>query len=312
MDTLLAHLVTAPLPEGSVDDVDAWWDLHRARAGAFDVPVDRAMAAALCMDRLGWAFASGYQEALRRLVPDLPPAAKTALCATEAGGNHPRAIQTSLVTQGDAYRLDGTKTFTTLGAAADVLLVVARDAGAVAEGGDAPRGRVPLLVVRIPSSREGVHVAPMPALPFVPEVQHAESRFQGVHVAADERLPGDGYAAYLKPFRTIEDIHVHAALLAWLLGTGRRLGWPPGLLERLLVGAITARSLALARPDAAAVHLAVAGLLAQTATVLEALEPCWDAAPAPLRERWRRDRRLLGVAQGARARRSEVAWGRLG
>lgn len=33
-----------------------------------------------------------------------------------------------------------------------------------------------------------------------------------------EVLPGDGYDDYIKPFRTLEDVHVHLALGAFLLG----------------------------------------------------------------------------------------------
>ena len=46
-----------------------------------------------------------------------------------------------------------------------------------------------------------------------------------VHGEAD-LLPGDGYDIYLKPFRTIEDIHVHAALIGYLVGVARRLEAP--------------------------------------------------------------------------------------
>lgn len=310
MEALLSHLLTAP-PQGEVSTVDDWWTLHRACADAWRVPVDRAMAAAVRMDRLGWAFASGYQEALRHLVPGLPPEAKVALCATEAGGNHPRAIQTRLVVDGDGWQLRGEKSFTTLGPCADLLLVVARDARGGTEEAD-PSGRVRLAVVRVPSARSGVHVSSMPALGFVPEVPHGQTRFDDVAVHADERLGGDGYADHLKPFRTVEDVHVHAALLAWLLGTARRLDWPRAIRERLLAAVATARALAPAPANDASVHLALAGLLAQTQETVQATEPCWDDAPPALRDRWRRDRALLRVAAGARDRRSESAWHRLG
>lgn len=57
-------------------------------------PIDRAIRSAYDADRLGLAFVAGYSGALRALVPDAP--LKTSLCATEAGGAHPRAIATRL------------------------------------------------------------------------------------------------------------------------------------------------------------------------------------------------------------------------
>jgi acyl-CoA dehydrogenase len=314
MDAILSHLLTVAVDGVEVSSVPAWWARHGERAGPFDTPVDRAMAAALSMDRLGWAFASGYQEALRALVPDLPPDAKVALCATERGGNHPRAIETALTPDGDGHRLHGHKRFTTLGTEADLLLVVVSEGLPDPEdapvGGASP-GKNRLAVVRVGSRDDGVHLQPMPDLPFIPEVPHAEVRFDGVRVGPGDRLPGDGYARYLKPFRTVEDAHVHAAVLAWLLGTGRRLHWPHAVLERLTAGAITARALARAPTDDPAVHVALAGLIGQTAAALEATEPCWQDAPAVLRTRWDRDRALLGVAATARQRRTEAAWARL-
>ncbi len=55
----------------------------------FETTVDRALAGGSAADRLGYAFASGYTEALRALVPGLTGVA--ALCATEEGGNQPRS-----------------------------------------------------------------------------------------------------------------------------------------------------------------------------------------------------------------------------
>src|SRR5438094_653029 len=63
--------------------------LHR-----FDATIDRAAAAGFAADRLGYAFAGGYRAALARLVPAVTGSA--CLCATEAGGGHPRFIRTTL------------------------------------------------------------------------------------------------------------------------------------------------------------------------------------------------------------------------
>ncbi|MFW5926358.1 MAG: acyl-CoA dehydrogenase family protein [Myxococcota bacterium] len=304
MERILRHLLTAPLDAAEVRDVASWWRRHGEGATGFATPIDRAMAAALTMDRVGWAFASGYQEALRRLVPGLPDGAKAALCATEEGGNHPRAIEARLSAADGGFTLSGDKKFTTLGPQADLLLVVA------SEGEDAG-GRKRLALVQVPAGRDGVRVETMSELPFVPEVPHGVTHFADVRLAKDERLPGDGYGDYLKPFRTIEDVHVHAAVLAWMLGVGRRFGWPEPLLARLVACLAAARALAAASPVDEAVHVAVAGLLAQGAAVIEQAEPHWKSADAAVASRWSRDRALLGVAAKARHKRVENAWRRL-
>ncbi|MFW6049614.1 MAG: acyl-CoA dehydrogenase family protein [Myxococcota bacterium] len=305
MEAIVRHVLTVSLDGAEVPGVAAWWARHADRARGFAAPVERAMAAAVAMDRLGWAFASGYQEALRRLVPDLPDGCKVALCATEEGGNHPRAIETRLEPlPGGGLRLSGHKKLTTLGTHADRLLVVASE-------GPAADGRNRLRVVSVPRDREGVSVEPMPHLPFVPEVPHAETRLAGVRVRPEEVLPGDGYADYLKPFRTIEDVHVHAALLAWLVGVGRRADWPADALQGLMAPFAAAWALAAAPPLDEAVHVALGGLLDATARALEALAPLWARVDEPTRTRWERDRVLLGVASKARNKRLEAAWSRL-
>ena len=71
----------------------------------------------------------------------------------------------------------------------------------------------------------------MPATKFVPEVPHAQLRFENLRIRESDILPGDGYDQYVKPFRTVEDIHVQAAVLSYLMREGQRLSWPQGWLE---------------------------------------------------------------------------------
>ena len=75
-----------------------------------------AIAGGFAADRVGWAFASGYQAALRALVPGLSHDTLAAFCVTEAEGNRPRDIRTTIVPQPDGtLRIDGSKRWTTLG-----------------------------------------------------------------------------------------------------------------------------------------------------------------------------------------------------
>src|SRR5258706_8333879 len=72
----------------------------------------------------------------------------------------------------------------------------------------------------------------MPDTKFVPEVPHAQLQFANLQVDESAILPGDGYDQYVKPFRTVEDIHVQAAVLSYLMREGQRLAWPQGWLGR--------------------------------------------------------------------------------
>ena len=116
-------------------------------AGA-PVPRVRPTAAAQALlggfdaDRVGWAFASGYQAALRALLPDLPADAVAAFCVTEESGNRPRDIHTRFTPQADgSVSISGAKRWTTLGPDSNVLLIVGAlpptedDGTRAAEGG---------------------------------------------------------------------------------------------------------------------------------------------------------------------------------
>jgi len=255
-------------------------------------PIDRALRGGHAADGVGPAFVAGYGAALAALVPGV--AARTSLCATEQGGAHPRAIATTLADG----RLRGRKTWATLAHQAELLLVVA------STGAD-ERGRNRLRLVRVRADAPGVTITPMPAPPFAPEIGHAEVVLD-VAVAADDVLPGDGYDDYLKPFRTVEDVHVHAALLGWVLALAERHAWPHELIERLLAVAAALRALAAAPPLAPATHLALAGAIATTRELLDRAP--WASLDPDAHARWQRDRPLLDVAGRARAARLEAAW----
>ena len=307
MDDLLRFLLTAPLPTAPLESVEDWWPRHHGIAARFPVAVDMAFAGGFLSDRLAFAFASGYQAALRSLWPELPADRRAALCATEAGGGHPAAIQTRLVPGegGGPGRLTGEKLFVTLGTAADVLLVVA------SEGQDA-QGRNRLRVVKVDARREGVQFQALPPLPFAPELPHAAVQLASVAVLPGEVLPGDGYVNYLKPFRTVEDCHVQAALLGWLLQVARRADWPGPVRDEVLAVAVALRALALEDPASEAVHVALGGVLDLSQRLLDGLERWWPSVDPATRERWERDRKLLTLAGKARAKRREVARQRLG
>jgi acyl-CoA dehydrogenase len=251
--------------------------------------VERAIIAGARADRVGYAFANGYSMAIEALVGD----GNGALCATEEGGNHPRAIQTRL----HDGRVTGSKRWATLADGVINLLVVAT------EGTDAA-GRPRLRLVRVRSDAPGVTLVPSTTT-FVPEIAHARVTLDA---APGEVLPGDGYTDYLKPFRTIEDIHVHGALVGYLIGVAREHSLAPALVERLAVVAAALVTLGAADAKSPATHVALGGALATSAAIMAELEAAWAVTPDDEWTRWQRDRAILQVAGKARGERLARAW----
>jgi len=268
------------------------------RTSALSVEADRALAGGVLADRLGYAFAGGYQAALRTLLGDAGVA--TCLAATEAGGAHPRAIQTSLVDAGDDRLLVGEKQWTTLAEESERMLVFCRQ-GEV-------DGRPQIRAVLIPTQRPGITIERMPDVPFAPEVHHAKVTFAGVRLEPDELLPGDAYVELLKPFRTVEDAHVLCAAIGHLIGVALLHGFERVFIERLSALALAARSVAMSDPRSAGVHVALAGSFAALDSIVAGLAPSFEKAPEDFRSRWERDKPLLRVASKAREARLARAW----
>src|SRR5690606_1669314 len=145
------------------------------------------------------------------MIPDLPQAAPVAFCISEADGNSPKAIRSSLAPEGDGFVLSGEKRWSTLGPAAGLLLVAAREPVAP----DVARPSIRL--VRGPAGAPRREFRPMPEADFTPEAPDARTRLERVRIAPGAILPGDAYDRFVKPFRTIEDVLVTAAELAYLL-----------------------------------------------------------------------------------------------
>ncbi|NUQ72762.1 MAG: acyl-CoA dehydrogenase family protein [Polyangiaceae bacterium] len=302
MTDLLSFLLTAPpdpLPIASPADL---WQASRDRAAVFASPIDRAVAGGFLADRLGYAFAAGYGAALHALVKGgLPDDRAAAFCATEEGGAHPRAIRTILADEGGKLTLRGKKRWATLAPSASELLIVA--SVGMGEG-----SRNKLCVVRVSASAPGVTIIAMPPPPFAPEIPHAEVLLSGANVSEGDVLPGDGYDDYLKPFRTIEDIHVQGAWLGYLVGVGRRSGWPKPAIERLVAAVVAVRSIAERDPKSPVTHVALAGLLEEGRSIEAATRDLWGLVGEEERARWARDQGLLSVAGKVREARRERAW----
>lgn len=267
----LAHILRSDAP-APPESLEAWW--AREQASPWTSSADRALVGGWEGGRMGWAFASGYQAAAAALFADRSQV--WAMCATEDGGNHPRAIRTSL----RGSRLYGAKAFVTLAEFATRLAVIFRD------GEVDGRPSLRLAIVRA----EDAEMQALPRLPMVPEIGHARCVLDGVEPL--EVLDGDAYLGVLKPFRTIEDIHVLLAFCGLVLryGAGR---------NRAASAAVALSALAERDPLDPAVHVALGG-------VFEDLDGLGPGIPE-----WARDGALLKIAGKARARRLERAWAQM-
>lgn len=302
----------APRPGGEVPRAADWIVRLPAQVRQRGLPIERAVLSGALARVPAHAVAAGHQGALRALVPDLPIDGVVAFCASEERGAHPREIRTRLCTDVDGtLRLDGRKQWATLAPAASLLLVIASTGREPAADGERNR----LRVARIPRDRDGVSVEPMPPTGFLPELDHAVVTLRSVEVEPAEVLAGDGYLDAVKPFRTIEDLYVAAALVAFVLGVGTRAGWPESALERQLALVVAARSLAADLSGSTSyehpgTHLALAGWLAQVKEARALDEPLWQRVDGDLAAVWRRDT-AREVASSAREKRRERAWERL-
>ncbi len=235
----------------------------------------------------GLAFLVGYQAALRRLWPEAPNGLG-ALCATENRKLRPADMQTRLLGQ----RVSGQKDFVTGGAAASWLLVPARDEAP----GESPR----LSLCVVGCGEQGVFIEAGPSLPLVPDIPHGRLHLES---ATCRRLAGDGWDDYVKPFRTLEDLHVLTALVSWLYGVGLEEGWPQRLqlqLAGILAGAAEVSRLS---PVDAATHLLLASLSLQFNTLSEDIDVALANGSARWMQLWQRDRGVLQLARAAQAKR---------
>jgi hypothetical protein len=305
MNDDLTFCLTRPTEVPAPDGLQAWCEQWRQLAAERHDPVGLALRGGFAADRVGWAFAAGYQSALRQLIQvnggTVDDHELLAMCATEAGGNRPRDIETRIADDGaGGVTVTGRKTWTTLGSACTGLLVVGRVDG----GGETD---LPALkIARVGTHTQGVSLVEKPPLEFVPEVPHVAAVFDGAK--AEALMPGDGYSDFVKPFRTVEDTFIALAVQAWLVREGRARGWPRSFLESLIASLTGLAAVAAQPAGAPSTHIALAGALARTNDLYQQADALWADERDAAAERWRRDRPLFQVAGKPRAMRAQRAW----
>ncbi|WP_460142850.1 acyl-CoA dehydrogenase middle domain-containing protein [Pseudomonas sp. S3_B08] len=250
-------------------------------------PFELAVAGGRRMATPGLAFLVGYQAALRMLWPSAP-LSLGALCASEQRSLRPADMQTRL----KDLRLSGRKDFVTAGDAADWLLVAARSE----EPGETPR----LSLAVVYPGEPGVKVEKLPALPLMPDISHGRLHLDG---ALCELLAGDGWDAYVKPFRSLEDVYVLSAMTAWLYGIGQDSNWPQALQLRLLALLAGCAEASRQAPNNPPWHVLLGGLFAQFEALAGEVDQALGNGPVEWAQMWQRDKGVMQLAAGARAKR---------
>ncbi|AJQ50718.1 acyl-CoA dehydrogenase [Pseudomonas putida] len=259
-------------------------------------PFELAALGGRAMATPGLAFLVGYQAALRVLWPSAPPSLG-ALCATERRSVRPADMHTRL----EGLRLTGSKDFVTAGLEAEWLLVAARSETA----GAAPQ----LNLAVVYPGEPGVTLEPLPTLPLMPEVGHGRLLLEQ---AACELLAGDGWDAYVKPFRSLEDLYVLTALTAWLYGVGQESAWPQDLRLQLLGLLAGCAEGSRQCADSTGGHLLLGGLFAQFQALRGAIDAALAAGPVHWAQIWQRDQGVMALAAAAREKRLNKAWAAAG
>ena len=288
-------------------DFIAFRKAFHSAAGSWEVPVDRAITGGFAADCFAYAFAAGYCCALQRLIPTLPQNVIACFCITEEGGAHPRAITSRIVpSENDengrrTFTLNGHKKYITCATEADRFLVAASE-------GIRDDGKNSIRMISINAKAPGIRIMPRQDLRLVPEISHAEVAFTDVAVSEADLLPGDGYTDYIRPFRTIEDLHVSAAVLGYLFRNACKYGWDRAVKESILGRIVSVRCLAASRSDAPAVHIVMGDALNRIRELFASLEPLWKTVGGAAKQAWDRDKILMNIADKARAMRLQTAW----
>lgn len=253
--------------------------------------ITATMELSLRATSIGQAFAIGYRCALQALLPELKQDQWAAFCATELKGNHPKQIETHVNGEGIIH---GHKTFVSMGTKAQQLIVLAK-----AGEQDA---RPVLKAVLVNAAQDEMRISDMPDLGMIPDIPHGQLMISG---ARGEVLSGDGYLKYSKRFRTLEDVHVLASFVSFIISMVVRYKLSDGLLTRgvYLLQGCADHSL----QDSASQHLVLdEGFKLFDEWVVE-FEKSLSELPDSFSDAWERDRKLFHIAGKARQKRAQNA-----
>ena len=302
----LESLLLKP-PEKLSPNLDAWFEAWLEQVEAKQSLFTATAHTGFCSDRVAGAFVSGYQSALRCLVPSLDgERAFVTFSVTEEEGNRPKHIKSQLSKKGDSFVLNGKKRWASLSNVSNHLLVAARR--------NSPNEERPeMVMVHVPVDSEGLTVEPMPPTAFTPEVSHGRIYLENVQIPIEAVLTGDGYSDYIKPFRFMEDTYVTTGFAASLLRLALDNGWATeDQLTLISVLSLLAQVCEVLESDERGHESPLYHLLFDQANnMLQPLvdfeQPRWQKVSAEQRALWLRDAPLLGIAKMAAGIRRERA-----
>ena len=271
--------------------------LHALRdSGPIDAhtPFARALLHGAAATSVGKAFQAGYQAALQALVPGED--ALVALCVTEEQGQHPRHIETHITLENETLHVRGAKTWAMAGEG--VLLIVAKEESS-------SEARPSLKLLRVPTETPGLTRIEMPPTRFIPDVPHTRLELD-LTLPESAILPGDSYADYVKPFRTLEDIHVHASVIAYVLRLAASTPFARALTEPAC--SILLALEAHAQNPAPALDVALTGTLALAHRFFGEADTTLFQQDNDAAGGWQRDKAILLLGAAAREARANKAW----
>ena len=288
---MLWSRLLGPVPRSTYTHPTAWFNALTEQTTEADT-TELAILGGRLAATPGLAFLAGYQAALRALLPQAP-LGLGAFCMTEQRSSKAQDIHTQLCNG----QITGQKDFVIAGHAAQWLIVLARQEAFTTD--------TQLTAVLLATDQPNVTLHTGPALNMLTDIPHCAVQF---NQASGQALPGDGWQDYSKPFRTLEDAHVLAAMCAWLYGQSLLDHWPQPL-QLQLIAVLAALKETLQQPSReASSHLLLAAALAQfaglQAPINQALQQCSSRATTQV---WQRDKAVLDIASSARTRRLEVA-----
>ena len=257
-------------------------------------PFARALLHGAAATSVGKAFQAGYQAALQALVPGED--ALVALCVTEEQGQHPKHIQTRLTLQADGVHVRGAKKWAMAGEG--VLLIVAKEESS-------SEARPSLKLLRVPTETPGLTRIAMPPTRFIPDVPHTRLELD-LTLPESAILPGDGYADYVKLFRTLEDIHVHASVIAYVLRLAASTPFARALTEQAC--SILLALEAHAQRPTPALDVALTGTLALAHRFFGEVDTTLFQQDNEASRGWQRDKAILLLGAAAREARANKAW----
>jgi hypothetical protein len=327
MQSALDFCLRGQLDFPKIADLSQWRSQWERETRRFSFPGDSVAAAiqvGFHANSVAWAFLSGYQAAIRKMLSStdidlaISERAIIGFSVSEKMGNHPRDISTRFRFASDEQLiLDGAKSWVIAGDACDWMIVSGVNQSSDNDGSDAdassPPAKLDIRLLTVAATDAGVSFVQNPPTKFIPEVVHGGAVFNQVELPSNRLLPGDGHQRYVKPFRTLEDIHIGAAVLAYLVRCGREFDWPRSVTENNLALIGSMQALSSLDPSQPATHLALTGILTQLQHSYDAVDTCWanSANAVEAATRWNRDRALFDIAKKTRQTRADRAWGAL-